>query len=67
MTVPVKLGTTFERGQARLLVEGVPFFVFGPFQPSADGQRFLALLQNEEDSQANSITVVTNWQATLKK
>jgi Tol biopolymer transport system component len=64
MSVPVKLGATFERGQARLLFEGF----HGPgLEPSADGQRFLALVPAEGDAPAAAITVVTNWQATLKK
>jgi hypothetical protein len=34
---------------------------------SSDAQRFLALLPTEGDVEAASITVVTKWQATLKK
>ncbi|MEQ1761212.1 MAG: hypothetical protein ABL986_23125 [Vicinamibacterales bacterium] len=64
MTVPVKLGTTFERGQGRPLFEGVRV---NSYQPSSDGQRFLATVPAEGDSQVPLITVVTNWQATLKK
>jgi hypothetical protein len=71
MTVPVKLGSTFEYGQPRRLLEGVPFFQaqggVSFFQPSADDKRFLALLRSEGDAQVNPIAVVTHWEATLKK
>jgi hypothetical protein len=69
MVVPVTLGATFEPGQGRVLFENVRFSTFGgaPFQPSPDGQRFLALLPTAGEGPAASITVVTNWQAALKK
>jgi Tol biopolymer transport system component len=38
-----------------------------PVYPSADGQQFLALLPTGDTPAAPPITVVTNWQATLKK
>jgi Tol biopolymer transport system component len=64
MSVPVTLGETFERGPARQLFDDVPL---GFFQPSADGQRFLVVLEDERSAQQALITVVTNWPATLKK
>ena len=57
-------GATFTRGQARTLFENAPFA--GTVQPSADGQRFLAVVA-EGESQTPPVTVVTNWAATLKK
>ena len=72
MSVPMTPGGDLNPGPGRVLFDHVPFFTIGAnasqsaFTPSQDGQRFLALLQTEGESQASSITVVTNWQATLK-
>ena len=68
VSVPVTAGATFTRGQARTLFGNVPFApIFGTmFQPSADSQRFLAVV-TEGESQAPPVTVITNWAATLKK
>jgi len=66
MSVPVKLGASFERGQGQLLFEDIRFLGESPL-PSTDGQRLLALLRTDEDSQAAAITVVTNWRTTLKR
>ena len=62
--MPVTAGATFTRGQARTLFENVPFA--GTYQPSADSQRFLAVVA-EGESQTPPVTVITNWAATLKK
>ena len=71
MSVPVTLGSAFEPGRGQLLFGNVRFRVGqnaeAPFQVSNDGQRILALTQSEEAAQPTSITVVTNWQTTLKK
>jgi hypothetical protein len=37
------------------------------YQPKADGSQFLALLSVGGVPAAPALTVVTNWQATLKK
>ena len=64
VSVPVTAGATFVHGQARTLFENVPFL--SPFQPSADGQRFLAAV-TEGTQQAPPVVVITNWSATLKR
>jgi eukaryotic-like serine/threonine-protein kinase len=72
MVVAVKAGATFDPGQTRVLFENIPFVpstIFGgfSFQPSPDGQRFLALVQAQGEGPASPITVVVNWAAGLKK
>jgi eukaryotic-like serine/threonine-protein kinase len=73
MSVPMTPGGDLKPGPGRVLFDHVPFFTIGAnasqsaFTPSQDGQRFLALLQAGGDTQASSITVVTNWQSTLRK
>jgi Tol biopolymer transport system component len=72
MAVPFTTGAAFEPGQAHALFENSPITTNPtggfPFQPSPDGQRFLALVDAEGDaSSAPPITIVTNWQAGLKK
>src|SRR5262249_55156343 len=69
--VPVMPGANFEQG-AQALLEGVsvapgPLRAF-TYQPSPDGQRFLALVQAEGEAPGPPpITIVTNWQAGLTK
>jgi dipeptidyl aminopeptidase/acylaminoacyl peptidase len=65
ITVPVKTDSQFERGPARALFGELA--IVGPFQPSADGQKFLTLLPAADASGSASITVVTNWQAPPQK
>jgi serine/threonine protein kinase/Tol biopolymer transport system component len=70
MSVPVTAGSTFDSRQEHVVFADVPFFTplgGSAFQPSEDGQKFLALLKADGDPQASSITVVTSWQTTLKK
>jgi Tol biopolymer transport system component len=38
-----------------------------PYQPNADGSQFLMLLSAGGEVAAPALTVVTNWQGTLKK
>jgi Tol biopolymer transport system component len=72
MAVQVKLGATVEAGapqplfpvsQAITLVGGIV-----AYQPSRDGQRFLVNVPaGGEAAVVQPITIVTNWQAALKK
>jgi hypothetical protein len=72
MAVPVKLGATVEAGTPQ------PLFPISAFQgyasanfyyaPARDGQRFLVSAPaGGEAGTATPFTVVTNWQAALKK
>jgi serine/threonine protein kinase len=68
--VPVKSGATFEAGSPQALFEIQPLFppLGGRFayQPTADGQRFLALA-NTGGTAPPPVTVVLNWQVGLRK
>ena len=64
MTVPVKAGTTFERGQARVLFDDVHFLALSSRPATASG--FSRCSGRREVSADRSLTVVTNWPATLK-
>ena len=72
MAVPVKLGATAEAGTPQELFPISPA-TFGSFAnsfyaPMRDGQRFIVNAQAGGEGAANSpFTVVTNWQAALKK
>jgi len=72
MAVPVKTGSAFKASAPHLLFEtafgSVAQFAF-TYQPSADGQRFLVNVTagGEGAASAPPITIVTNWQAGLKK
>jgi len=70
MAVPVKLGATVEAGTPQPLfpVARTPGAGFA-YQPSRDGQRFLVNLPagGETAAAAQPFTVVSNWQAALKK
>jgi serine/threonine protein kinase len=70
MAVDVKIGSK--------LTFGVPHELFieaelrrnpseSPYQPNPDGSQFLMLLSAGGESTPAPLTVVTNWQATLKK
>ena len=63
ISVPVKLGASFERGQAARLFDVVQF----GYDVSADAQRFLMVLNAEDNPRRAPLTVVTNWETTLKK
>jgi Tol biopolymer transport system component len=73
MALSVKTGAIFEPAQSHVLFESVPIAIAGGtggfrFQPSPDGQRFLALVEAEGDVPgAPPITIATNWTAGLKK
>jgi len=69
MAVPVKLGATVEAGTPLPLFpipETATSFYYAPMR---DGQRFLVNVAagGETGATAQPITVVTNWQAVLKK
>jgi Tol biopolymer transport system component/predicted Ser/Thr protein kinase len=74
MAVPVKFGGagsgSFEAGAPQPLfpVEPSPTnYTALPYQPTADGQRFLVNVTGGDTSAAPPITVVLNWTAGLKK
>ena len=73
MAVPVRTGSVFAAGAPHLLFEtaivSTPLPRTFNYQPSADGQRFLVNVPagGEGAATAPPITVVTNWQAGLKK
>jgi hypothetical protein len=68
----VKTGSAFEKDAPRSLFEatfvtGAPFAF--TYQPLADGKSFLVSVPAGGESAASAppITIVTNWQAGLKK
>jgi Tol biopolymer transport system component len=76
MAVPVKTGSgssgTFEPGAPQQLFRiepvGAAPTATSPYQPTANGERFLVNVQaGGEGTQAPPITVVLNWTAGLKK
>jgi eukaryotic-like serine/threonine-protein kinase len=71
MAVPVTTGAGLEPGTPHALFEdllGDAASRFFSYQPSSDGQRFLALAPAEGAGlTVPPITVVTNWMAALKK
>ena len=72
MSVPVKLGgTAFDFGAPQSVMPQ-PLFggAQGPgfgYQPSADGQKFLAAVPAEQTAAPVPFTIWLNWQASLKK
>ena len=76
MAVPVKTGSgssiAFEPGAPQPLFRIEPFsgsaVATSPYYPAANGEKFLVNIQSGgEGAQSPPITVVTNWQAGLKK
>jgi serine/threonine protein kinase/Tol biopolymer transport system component len=67
--VPIKLGSTVEPGMPQPLFPVAPVRAYVDYAPSRDGQRFLVNVPAGGESAASAppITVVTNWQAALKK
>jgi eukaryotic-like serine/threonine-protein kinase len=68
--VPVKLGATVETGTPQPLFSVIPADEFGNevYAAMRDGQRFLVIVPVAGEAGAvQLITVVTNWQAGLKK
>jgi eukaryotic-like serine/threonine-protein kinase len=57
--------SSFEVGATNTLFATRPYGVFGRFDVSADGQRFL--IPFEAGQASTAITLVTNWPADLKK
>ena len=70
MAVPVKTARGFESGDPRMLFQASADPLFPnlgiPFAVTADGQRFLVNTARDE-SRAPPITIVTNWNAGLKR
>ena len=63
MSVPVRLGSTFDMGTPH------PLFTLpedSEYEPSADPQRFLVLATDQSQAPA-PITVVLNWTAELNR
>ena len=57
--------SSFEVGAIRTLFETRPYGVFGKFDVTADGQRFIVAY--EAGAPATVITLVVNWPAALKQ
>jgi serine/threonine protein kinase len=67
MAVEVKSGATFEHGAPKMLFDGLAVkMADSTFAVTADGQRFLLVMEAEE-SNTTPFTVVLNWMAELKK
>jgi len=62
MAVPVQIGSTITAGSPQMLFEA-PSLMYAPL---ADGQKFVMAVP-ADGSQVPPLTVVTNWQAGLKK
>jgi len=62
-------GASFESDKPRELftVSPVPSNPYSPYDVTADGQRFLVLQPSTAAQGPAPLTVVTNWQAGLKK
>ena len=56
---------SFEVGAIRTLFETRPYGVFGKFDVTADGQRFIVAY--EAGAPATVTTLVVNWPAALKQ
>ena len=59
-------GTSVQVGAAHSLAIPVHYDAFYPYDVSADGQRFL-VAQPREQKSFDSLTLVQNWTALLKK
>jgi hypothetical protein len=68
--VPIRLtGDRVDAATPQSLFDFAPLATFAgtlDYQPTADGQRFLALVPASDEAPA-PITVVLNWQTGLKK
>ena len=58
-------GSTFEVGSANALFETRSYGIFGRYDVTADGQRFIVPFEPGKPMAA--ITLVVNWDAELKK
>ena len=58
-------GSSFEVGSVRTLFEARPYGVFGRFDVTADGQRFI--MPFEPGTAASAITLVVNWPGDLER
>ena len=67
MAVEVKPGSSFEAGVPKALFDLAPLRMgSGNYAVTADGQRFLFVMQGEATANLQ-YTVVTNWMAEAKK
>jgi hypothetical protein len=55
---------SFAAGEARVLFDSHSYGVFGRYDVSADGQRFIVVYEGSHPS--TTLTLVTNWNAELK-
>jgi serine/threonine protein kinase len=55
---------SFAAGEARVLFDSHSYGVFGRYDVSADGQRFIVVYEGSHPSA--TLTLVTNWNAELK-
>lgn len=68
MVVSVSTEPEFKAGQARVVFEGAYINVAGfSYDVAPDGQRFLVLLPQYDDSHGRELRVVTNWFEELKR
>ena len=58
-------GGSFAAGGARALFDSHSYGVFGRYDVSADGQRFVVVYEGSQPS--STLTFVTNWPTDLKK
>jgi serine/threonine protein kinase len=58
------LAGSFAAGEARVLFDSHSYGVFGRYDVSADGQRFIVVYEGSHPSA--TLTLVTNWNAELK-
>jgi Tol biopolymer transport system component len=58
-------GGSFAAGEARALFDSHSYGVFGRYDVSADGQRFVVAYEGSQSS--NTLTSVVNWPAELKR
>ncbi len=64
LAVDLKLGATIEVSKPRELFT-TPVQRLGDYEPTADGKRFLALIEDQTTAGTQSINVIVNWPATL--
>ena len=66
LAVPVNAsGGTFSSGDARVLFDSQSYGVFGRYQNTSDGRRFVVVYEGSQPS--STLTFISNWTAELKK
>jgi hypothetical protein len=67
MAVPVQTESTFRAGPPRLLFETEYPISYFDWDVTLDGQRFVAVLQDKEQTESNQIVVVPDFASELKQ